>query len=236
MIAPVEMDIALDRIDTTGGTQMRVRIDDATVLEYRDAMLGGAEFPPIVVFAERGKHWLADGFHRYRARMAAGARDIRCSVHVGDRTDALVFAVGANQANGLRRTNADKQMAIRAALSVERLSGMSDRALAELLGVTDKSVSAMRAPAGAELPQLKRKGADGKTYPAPKSQAPRVAARGGDHPKPAPNVRRAAGEVNEEAEGPRVAVPAAKQRTALVRGEDMPCPHCGGTGRIRGIR
>lgn len=233
--APVEMDVPLDRIDTTGGTQMRVRIDDATVVEYRDAMLDGAEFPPVVVFREGGKHWLADGFHRYRARIAAGARDVRALVHVGDRTDAIVFAVGANKTNGLRRTNADKQMAIRAALSIERLAGMSDRAIAELVGVHHETVASMRAPAGGDFRQLKRKGSDGKTYPAQKTISPRAATRGDEEPtKPEPTLRRQAEPVNREADGPRSAAPPAKQHAALLRHEDIPCPHCGGTGRVRG--
>ena len=127
----MQQDISIDRIDTTGGTQMRCRIDDDTVADYRAAMLDGAEFPAVVVFAEGKKYWLADGFHRYRARLSLGARDIRCEVHVGDRFDAIAYAVGANKTNGLRRTNADKQMAVRAALSLERLAAWRARAEAE---------------------------------------------------------------------------------------------------------
>ena len=183
---PVQQDIPIDRIDTTGGTQMRCRIDDDTVADYRAAMIDGADFPAVVVFAEGKKYWLADGFHRYRARLSIGARDIRCEVHVGDRFDAIAYAVGANKANGLRRTNADKQMAVRAALSLERLASWSDRAIAELVGVAPNTVGAMRG-ATAQVAQLngtteKRTGRDGKSRHVPKSQTPRVAARGDDRP------------------------------------------------------
>lgn len=237
----MQQDISIDRIDTTGGTQMRCRIDDDTVADYRAAMLDGAEFPAVVVFAEGKKYWLADGFHRYRARLSLGARDIRCDVHVGDRFDAIAYAVGANKTNGLRRTNADKQMAVRAALSLERLATWSDRAIAELVGVAPNTVGAMREP-GAQFAQLtpnRVKGKDGKSYPAPKSQTPRVAARGDDRPsKPSPvdteTVRRGSAPVNEK-DGPHGAAPSTK-RAVLLAGEEFICPHCHGTGRIRGSK
>lgn len=239
-----QQDIPIDRIDTTGGTQMRCRIDDDTVADYRAAMLDGAEFPAVVVFAEGKKYWLADGFHRYRARLSLGARDIRCEVHVGDRFDAIAYAVGANRTNGLRRTNADKQMAVRAALSLERLATWSDRAIAELVGVDHKTVASMRAPATGELPQLsanaeKRTGRDGKSRHVPKSQTPRVAARGDDRPSmPSPSrietVGHASEPVNEKG-GSHGAAPSTK-RAVLLAGEEFACPHCHGTGRIRGSK
>ena len=240
---PVQQDISIDRIDTTGGTQMRCRIDDDTVADYRAAMLDGADFPAVVVFAEGKKYWLADGFHRYRARLSIGARDIRCEVHVGDRFDAIAYAVGANKTNGLRRTNADKQMAVRAALSLERLASWSDRAIAELVGVDGKTVAAMRAPT-AEVPQLratdeKRTGRDGKSRHVPKSQAPRVAARGDDRPsKPdrvdSENLRLAPEPVNQKDDSHGAA--SSTKRAVLLAGESHVCPHCHGTGRIRGSK
>lgn len=238
---PVQQDISIDHIDTTGGTQMRCRIDDDTVADYRAAMIDGADFPAVVVFAEGKKYWLADGFHRYRARLSIGARDIRCEVHVGDRFDAIAYAVGANKTNGLRRTNADKQMAVRAALSLERLASWSDRAIAELVGVDGKTVAAMRAPT-AELPQLratdeKRTGRDGKSRHVPKGQAPRVAARGDDRPsKPdrvdSENLRLASEPVNQKDDTHGAA--SSTKRAVLLAGESHVCPHCHGTGRIRG--
>lgn len=238
----MQQDIPIDRIDTTGGTQMRCRIDDDTVADYRAAMLDGADFPAVVVFAEGKKYWLADGFHRYRARLSIGARDIRCEVHVGDRFDAIAYAVGANKTNGLRRTNADKQMAVRAALSLERLASWSDRAIAELVGVHHSTVASMREPAGGGISHLtpnRVKGKDGKSYPAPKSQAPRVAARGDDRPsKPdrvdSENLRLASGPVNQKDDTHGAA--SSTKRAVLLAGESHVCPHCHGTGRIRGSK
>ena len=240
---PVQQDIPIDRIDTTGGTQMRCRIDDDTVADYRAAMLDGADFPAVVVFAEGKKYWLADGFHRYRARLSIGARDIRCEVHVGDRFDAIAYAVGANKTNGLRRTNADKQMAVRAALSLERLASWSDRAIAELVGVSPPTVASMRSPTE-KLLQLngtteKRTGRDGKSRHVPKSQAPRVAARGDDRPsKPdrvdSENLRLAPEPVNQKDDSHGAA--SSTKRAVLLAGESHVCPHCHGTGRIRGSK
>ncbi|MCA7960944.1 hypothetical protein LGM14_25915 [Burkholderia multivorans] len=47
--------------------QTRVGIDMATVEEYKEALLSGAEFPPIVVFFDKLYYYLADGWHRYEA-------------------------------------------------------------------------------------------------------------------------------------------------------------------------
>lgn len=66
--------LALDLIQIDGGTQSRATLNDQVVSEYAEAIKGGATFPPIVVFYDGKKHWLADGFHRFHAYQKAGRR------------------------------------------------------------------------------------------------------------------------------------------------------------------
>ncbi len=54
--------VPIESIRIDGGTQSRVRIDPETVADYADAMQGGAEFPPVIVYYDANQYWLADGF------------------------------------------------------------------------------------------------------------------------------------------------------------------------------
>ena len=45
--------VPIESIRIDGGTQSRVRIDPETVADYADAMQGGAEFPPVIVYYDR---------------------------------------------------------------------------------------------------------------------------------------------------------------------------------------
>jgi len=68
--------------------------------------------PPITVFFDRTDHWLADGFHRFFGPQKVGRESILAEIHNGTRRDAILYACGANNEHGLRRTNADKRKAI----------------------------------------------------------------------------------------------------------------------------
>lgn len=100
---------------TKDGLQTRVALDERTVAEYADAMREGATFPPVRVFREDGKLWLADGFHRVEAATRAGITRIDAEVTDGAFIDALRFALSCNTKHGKRVTNEDKQNAMRIA-------------------------------------------------------------------------------------------------------------------------
>lgn len=127
------------KIDTlvTEGLQIRRGIDRDVVAEYAEAMKDGTEFPPVVVFGRL----LADGFHRVEAAKALGLGEIAAEVREGGFEDALRYALGANAAHGLRRSNADKRHALEIAwLNREKLFGGKDpskRELAAVCGVSD---------------------------------------------------------------------------------------------------
>src|ERR1019366_2002836 len=98
----------------------------------------------VVVFYDGTSYWLADGFHRVRAAEQAGFAEIACELHQGTQQDAQWYSFGANKTNGLRRTNDDKQRAVRAALTHPQGSGLSDRQIGSHVGVDHKTVGAWR--------------------------------------------------------------------------------------------
>lgn len=145
--------LRLEKIRTDGGTQPRINLYEETVQEYKDAVIDGANFPPVVVFHDGSDHWLADGFHRFHAHRLAKSDAISAEIHQGTRREAILYSVGANSAHGIRRTNADKRQAVETLLSDDEWSQWSDREIARKCGVNDKTVGNIRRELTAENPQ-----------------------------------------------------------------------------------
>jgi hypothetical protein len=135
--------IKLDLIKTEGGTQARALREDA-VEEFAEAMQLGADFPPIVVFWDGSTYWLADGFHRVEAAKRNKYPEITAEVRDGTKRDAILYAVGANDRHGLRRTNADKRRAIEMLLADEEWAERSDRWIADQCKVSHTLVADVR--------------------------------------------------------------------------------------------
>jgi len=167
-------DLSLEQIDIYGGTQARVETSDDAIGSYADEMLAGAQFPPITVYYDGVKYWLADGFHRYLAAQRNDFEKISAEIHEGSRTDALKHALGANATNGVYRSNADKRNAVEIAL--EEWPNMSNSVIAELCRVSDDLVrrcrNEMEKLARIE-PQRSVTGKDGKQYPTGIERQPR---------------------------------------------------------------
>lgn len=163
--------LQLTDIDTHSGTQIRATIDEATVAEYAAAWTDGAQFPPVVVFHDGHNFILADGFHRVLAAARNGFKDVEAEVHKGTRSDALKYALGANAAHGLKRTNADKRRSVELALG--EWPQLSDRQIAEICAVSNNFVSERRGQLSSddscETPTA-RTGKDGKTRKLPKKR------------------------------------------------------------------
>jgi site-specific DNA-methyltransferase (adenine-specific) len=136
--------IPIEQINLSGGTQPRSTIDQDVLNDYRDALQAGAKFPPVVVFHDGTDYWLADGFHRVHAHVMRRAVDIDADVRQGTWRDAILYSVGANAAHGLRRTNDDKQRAVRKLLEDCEWSRWSDREIARRCGVDNSFVSRLR--------------------------------------------------------------------------------------------
>lgn len=129
--------LPLSQIRLDGGTQPRAAIDMAVVDDYADAMHNGVKFPPVTVFYDGAEYWLADGFHRRKALYTSDSEDIECEVRQGTREDAQWFSFSANKTHGLRRTNEDKQQAVKAALMHPKGVALSDHQIGKHVGAID---------------------------------------------------------------------------------------------------
>ncbi|GAA0492388.1 hypothetical protein [Pigmentiphaga daeguensis] len=138
------INLPLDDIRIDGGTQPRTAINEDVVADYAAALTDGEKLPPVVVFFDGVAHWLADGFHRYRAHRGIGMLSIQADVRGGTRRDAILHSVGANASHGLRRTNDDKRKAVRTLLADSEWAAWSDNQLARACRVSPHTVAAVR--------------------------------------------------------------------------------------------
>lgn len=168
--SPDDHGLALDLIQIDGGTQSRATLNDQVVKEvplalivadsqaqprkaiktdvwvdYQEAMERGDTFPPVTVFYDGSKYWLADGFHRVYAARGIGKTEIRCEIHEGSLRDAVLYSVGVNHAHGLQRTDADRRRAIMLLLEDEEWGQWSDREIARRCKVHHTTVARVKA-------------------------------------------------------------------------------------------
>lgn len=161
------MKLTLDKIRLDGGTQPRAELLLDVINEYAEQMRGGAEFPRVIVFFDGQDYWLADGFHRVNAAKEAFPDEpIDADVHQGSQSDAQWYSYSVNQIHGLRRTNEDKQRAVKAALLHPLGARKSDRQIAEHIGAGHALVSRLRKELESTVSlrqSAKRTGKDGRT-------------------------------------------------------------------------
>lgn len=157
----------LDVIDLANSPMVREKLDLDAVGEYTESYRLKEEMPPCHVFETGGPLLLGDGRHRLTAMKAAGIKERTFIVHQGSFEDCLKFALQANLFHGLRRTNADKRIGVRLALST--FPKISNAQIAEIAAVGDDLVSTVRKEmeSNGELKtEEKRNAKDGKQYPA----------------------------------------------------------------------
>jgi hypothetical protein len=138
------MKLSLDLIRTDGGTQPRAEINPAMVAEYAEAMSDGAIFPPVTVFFDGSRYWLADGFHRFHAAIKNMADEIDAEVRQGTNRDAVLCSLGANAAHGMRRTNEDKRRAVERLLNDPEWGKWSNYEIAKKAAVSEYFVRSLR--------------------------------------------------------------------------------------------
>lgn len=142
MSTPTPIDPKHIRIDLD--TQSRVALNETTVKEYIEAMEAGQVFPPVLTFYDQ-HYILADGFHRFAAHMKVRPNEpILAEIRLGTVEDARWASIGANKSHGLRRTNDDKRNAVKQALLHPNGVDMSDRRIAEHVGVSHTTVQNVR--------------------------------------------------------------------------------------------
>ena len=171
------------------GTQARVRTDIKTCQSYIESMKDGVEFPPLDVFNDgtSPKYVLGDGFHRLQSHCSFRPNEpIKCRVHLGTVSDAIIFAAGANATHGFRRSNEDKRKAVKMILLEPQCVTWSDRKIADHVQVGKTLVfnvrTALESGGLKDHMKGKRTGKDGKTYPARRNPA-------GEAPEPESHIR-----------------------------------------------
>lgn len=158
--------LAIRDLRLDGDTQSRAALDEYVISEYNHLYRRGVKLPPLLVFYDGTDHWLVDGFHRWWGADHAELTELPCEIREGSREDARWAAAAANQTHGHRRSNADKEKAVRAALRHPKAAEMSDSAVAEHVGVSHPFVGKIRKELTATCNDYKsdtRTGRDGRT-------------------------------------------------------------------------
>ncbi|MFB8245653.1 ParB N-terminal domain-containing protein [Streptomyces sp. NPDC055952] len=122
-----------------------------------------SELPPIVL--HRKTMTVIDGVHRLRAVERSGATHISAVLFNGDERQAFLLAVKLNSNHGLPLSLADRKAAALHLLA--DFPEWSNRRLAGVVGLSDKTVAALRQRSGAGFPHPTsvRVGRDGVAYP-----------------------------------------------------------------------
>jgi len=128
--------------------QSRTEINEETVSEYAEAILEGADFPPVLVYFDGINYYLTDGYHRLLAHKRAEKVSILCNVVQGTLRDAVFHSTGVNTAHGMRRTYADKRKAVMTLLDDFEWEGMSNGQIAKHCRVSPTFVSDLRKGVG----------------------------------------------------------------------------------------
>ena len=136
--------LSLDKITVDYEINQRTELNVDAVRDYADAMLDGAQFPPIVVFDDGETLWLSAGAHRVAAARVAQLGELPADIIKGTRRDAILYAVGDNADHGVRRTNADKRRAVQTMLEDPEWSQWSNREIARNCHVDEGTVRNVR--------------------------------------------------------------------------------------------
>jgi ParB-like chromosome segregation protein Spo0J len=145
--------------------------EDMTHVARLAAMEG--ELPPVLV--DKRSMRVIDGMHRLRAAVLRGRTTIEVRFFDGSSEDAFLHAVLSNVRHGLPLSQRDCQAA--AERIIRSHPHLSDRAIAELAGLSAKTVTGIRRRS-AVVPQVSaRLGKDGKVRPVSGAEGRRRAAR-----------------------------------------------------------
>lgn len=102
------------------------------------------ELPPIVV--QRGTNRVVDGVHRVRAAQLRGEQTVRARYFDGDDESAFVLAVRLNVRHGLPLSLADRKAA--GGRILRERAEWSNRAIASAVGLSPKTIAALREAVG----------------------------------------------------------------------------------------
>lgn len=133
------------------------------ISEEHVALIADSELciPPIIV--HKATMRVIDGMHRLRAASIRGDKSIRAKFFDGSQEAAFVLSVTANNAHGLPLTAADRRAAAGRLLALRPDS--SDRAIAAIVGISARTVAAVRCTTEQTAQLNTRVGRDGRVRP-----------------------------------------------------------------------
>jgi predicted transcriptional regulator len=163
-------EINIAAIIAEGTTQAR-HYDEKLADRYVEALKDGAVFPPVVAFSGGNGIYLADGFHRRGAALKRKQTTIKVDLREplkgeSPQRSAILYAVGANDEHGQRRSSADKCHAVEMLLRDPEWSKWTDPEIARQCRVSREFVQRHRTKlvnAGSLSKQPKRKAKRGGT-------------------------------------------------------------------------
>lgn len=124
--------------------QARVRMSEPVLQEYAALLMEGVNFPPVVLFDDGVKKYLADGFHRLYAAKRVGRDRISAEIHSGSKHEGFMYSLRANSSHGLQRSNEDKRHCVIKLLDDFQYIDKSHREIADLCGVSHTFVGKIR--------------------------------------------------------------------------------------------
>jgi ParB-like chromosome segregation protein Spo0J len=153
---PIVVNLPLDRFRPE--TKGRARIDPKRAERYAEALEMGWPIGPAKVCQDRaGELWLFDGSHYLEAARLLDWPSIKAMVWPGERKDAMLRAAAANADHGQPRSAEDNQRAVELALTVLG-ADVSNRQVAVVVGLSDKSVDRIRRRIGQETKHRQQRG------------------------------------------------------------------------------
>jgi ParB-like chromosome segregation protein Spo0J len=142
------------------GESPRLEGEDKTHVARLAAM--EVQLPPVLV--DRRRMRVIDGMHRLLAASLNGRDTIEVRFFDGHPADAFLHAVKANVTHGLPLSQTDRRVA--AERIVESHPHLSDRTIAQLAGLSAKTVGSIRRRSAGAVPQAdSRIGKDGRVRP-----------------------------------------------------------------------
>jgi hypothetical protein len=155
-----ELDVPLNSL--VPGFYLRRSGTSAAHVQLLVDAAAAAKLPPILVHKSGLR--IIDGLHRFEAAKLRGQTHI--NVRLIDCTDeqALVLAIKSNTLHGLPLTKGDRISGAKRILAAH--PDWSDRAVAEIAGLSAKTIGVLRNRSTGEAPSMeKRLGRDGKLHP-----------------------------------------------------------------------
>lgn len=135
------MAVPLENLDTSIAARFRAQgPNEQAVDEYAENI---DKLPPGDAFFDGQHYFLAGGLHRWHAHQKAGKKEMQVTVRQGTERDAILFASGQNDSHGVRRTPADKRLAVIELLKDKEWKRRSMRWIAEAAKVSGHLVSAV---------------------------------------------------------------------------------------------